>query len=651
MFLPPFPVLHRLIVCGQVGTFVLGYIWGLSQPHVFADTPLMLNKMPLSRRFAVDFSSCEALEFMEFVTFEDGHIVVMFRQFLHTHDLSLPVVACAQLHAPSSIEGILGPVRMRADVFEAACCPACGQVGKQCHCSFESYAPSTAVMKSTHTWNQFSGSFMHKARLGTIKLKMTAVLSGNVEMCIVHDEVPVVNVLQKGDTEYMRLLKRKAVHGIGVNVVMPRADTLMMAQSIENDFIDLHNSYVTRKRIRDTEAENAAGALLDEAVADQPFSLDLSLADDAFPDALNDRNKSDSLESVDEMLSIFPSIFSTATSPHHLSKRTAGKAFSIERVSSPLLPDLGNSVQPLPPEAGTELTSDLLLGPAFSVSSNSKTALHASRQGDIVNDIEEILSSSNPQTEIVEARPDMSTSLELLQARKRENVANVDTPATVVAPATTATVTESNKETAVSKEQPAMTQPTATRGKRAKPAAKRSKKLIGLGDNVADGDKKHACTVCGSRFKMRGDLLRHVKIVHEGKKMYTCDTCGKSFGHSGHLNRHISSVHLQQRRFKCQFCGFQFFQASHLQSHIAHIHAERKAFLCEECGFRAINQSGLKMHVEQMHAEGNENVRGVVQEYGEASTYEGSLGEHVPTALGNSSMVQRAEAVVAPLLR
>ena len=86
-----------------------------------------------------------------------------------------------------------------------------------------------------------------------------------------------------------------------------------------------------------------------------------------------------------------------------------------------------------------------------------------------------------------------------------------------------------------------------------------------------DDERKHKCTICEARFKNRGDLLHHVKVLHEGKCIYVFKTCGKSFGHSGHLNRHIQSVHLHQRRFKCQFCHYEFYKAWHLQSHIRHI--------------------------------------------------------------------------------
>lgn len=138
--------------------------------------------------------------------------------------------------------------------------------------------------------------------------------------------------------------------------------------------------------------------------------------------------------------------------------------------------------------------------------------------------------------------------------------------------------------------------------KRKKTIAKRSKAPTGS-ENGSDVEKKHACTICSSRFKMRGDLLRHVKVIHEGKKMYTCEICGKSFGHSGHLNRHVKCKHLAERRFQCQFCGFRFFQRSHLRSHIGHIHSGKKGHSCQECGFMASSKSALKNHMDEVHTQ------------------------------------------------
>lgn len=607
----------------------------------------MLNKVPTSRRFAVDFSNPVAFEFMEFVNFHDSKIVVMFRQFLHTHDFSLPVVACARLHAASRLKGTLGPVLMRADLFEAACCPACGHVGKQCYCSFESYAPNTSIRRSMHTWNQFSSAFLRKARSGTIKIRMTAVLPGLRQICVMDDEVPVFNVLQKGDTEYMRLMKRKAVHGLGITVIMPRADTLMMAQSVERDFIDLHNSYVVRKRIRDSDSQELAGALLDHVVADHPFSLDLSLAENTFPAARNGATKSDSLESVDEMLSIFPKIFSTATSPHYPFHAVGNKLLSLERSSSPLLPDLDDMMQPFSAGPDPKFTSHELQGAAFPTSNTSQSTLQACTRDDIVNDIEQILSSQVSRTKPAEVMPEMHAQLGLPQSLRETEA--VFAEAVEAKKAAEVGIAEMEPDNGTGKQE-AMPESSARTRKKAKTTAKRSKKSTGSENCVVDDDKKHACAACESRFKMRGDLLRHVKIVHEGKKMYTCGTCNKSFGHSGHLNRHISSVHLQQRRFKCQYCGFQFFQASHLQSHIRHIHAQ-KAFGCEECGFRGSSEEELKIHIADVHMERNSAARCTINGCGQSFAYQNDLAVHMVVAHINSSGIPTADAPVVSLPR
>eukprot|EP00171_Calliarthron_tuberculosum_P013792 IDg13792t1 len=136
------------------------------------------------------------------------------------------------------------------------------------------------------------------------------------------------------------------------------------------------------------------------------------------------------------------------------------------------------------------------------------------------------------------------------------------------------------------------------------PMAKRAKSSEEP-DSNADESRKHACGKCSKRFKMRGDLQRHVRTVHERKKIYTCKTCGKTFGHSGHLNRHNESVHLQLRRHKCALCGDQFFQASHLQSHIAHVHDRRRPFECKLCCLRLATENGLRNHLKNIHRAAN----------------------------------------------
>lgn len=113
--------------------------------------------------------------------------------------------------------------------------------------------------------------------------------------------------------------------------------------------------------------------------------------------------------------------------------------------------------------------------------------------------------------------------------------------------------------------------------------------------------RAHACARCPARFRMRGDLKRHVRTVHERERAHVCGDCGRSFGHSGHLNRHVASVHLNVRAHACGACGDRFFQASHLRSHIAHVHASGARFACALCKSCLATAGGLRSHMRSVH--------------------------------------------------
>lgn len=534
-----------LIVTSVSNGFVLGVLWGLGQPHVFAKTAIMLNKKPIARRFAIDVTVQDALEFMEFDTFEDGKIVVAFRRFLHTRDHALPCLATVDLHEASTVRNTLGPVIMRAEVLEAANCPSCGRAGASCMCEFLDYqSPSAPVKRKTFTWNDFTAQFMNKAQLGRIHMRILAFLPHVGEVEVFRSEVNAVNVLQKGDNQYLNLLRRKAVHGLGVSVVMPRADTFVISSAEENDYLSLHNAFLTRKRKRIESPTNVAW--------------------DNTPDV------QDSVFGIEDVFSILPDVLDTSITSIESEVEEEEGIFDMSTICTP-------------PVDNTPLTP--------------RTAQH--RQT-ILNDIEQILmpgpSRTGAVTQLVEASTQrIATSPPSVQddgtaAVVYDHSNDDDGSGTVGSVGTGGTVGAETSKSSIK---------TKRRGKR---KAGSEDFQTNYNNSVPiqteeDEERKHACTLCKSRFKMRGDLLRHVKIVHQGKKMFTCPTCGKQFGHSGHLNRHISSVHLQQRRFKCQLCGFHFFQASHLQSHINHIHNNaNKQFECNHCGIRLKNRSTLRTH-------------------------------------------------------
>jgi hypothetical protein len=228
--------------------FALGIVYGLAQPHVFARTPLMARSTPTTRRFAVDLNATSCLEFMELVHFDNAMVCCNYRQFLHIPDGSLPVVVRATLHAPSGSPGVLGPVVMRAEIFEAVTCPACRRDNYACQCPFEAKSRVLSQRVVTRSWTHFTSKFMRKARDGKIRLSLSAVVPAVGEVPVLTRDVDSLNVLVQGQSEYMTLMRRKAVHGLGISVTYPGHDAPLAAPAEAADYLALHNEHARRKR-------------------------------------------------------------------------------------------------------------------------------------------------------------------------------------------------------------------------------------------------------------------------------------------------------------------------------------------------------------------------------------------------------------------
>ncbi|PXF42271.1 B-cell lymphoma 6 protein-like [Gracilariopsis chorda] len=560
-----------LLVCGVSGTFVLGLLYGLATPHIFAKSPFMAGKRPLTRRFAVDLSQHDALEFLEIDSFEDGKTAVVYRRFLYTNDNSLPCVVAATLHLPCSIPYTLGTTIMRVDVLEAPACPNCGQCGKRCKCSFDSYAPTGAITHTCYSWNQFSAMFLQKARFAMIKYCITARVPNVGDVCISNTEIPVVNVIERGHKEYMNLLRRKAVEGLGLNVVMARNDSPLISSSTSNDFLDMHNQYIVRKRRErelDLIEDNYQGLISDPSSSSDPSSLtamtnnvlDITHRHHPIPPV---HTEGDADADILELITV-------------LAKDEPGSNFVLE---SQQIDNSGefDCASPFGAPPFTLTTTQSTHGP-------QEFDAGASSNSDILRDLESL----------VQTRMSISLSKSTAGTMAASTSAWQPSPNANPHSFSPINITVSSKSSAGSYQPAKKRRPSATSnttGRNSVPSSASS----GSADSETSG-KRHSCSHCNARFKMRGDLLRHIRTVHEGKKRYQCTYCSKAFGHSGHLNRHVQSVHLQLRRFKCEICGFQFFQASHLQSHMGHVHNPKKPYACNVCGVRVNSQTALRSH-------------------------------------------------------
>lgn len=80
------------------------------------------------------------------------------------------------------------------------------------------------------------------------------------------------------------------------------------------------------------------------------------------------------------------------------------------------------------------------------------------------------------------------------------------------------------------------------------------------------------CMKCGHRFRLKCNLMRHIKTVHEKLRPYPCPECGKFFSRRDNIKAHMNSVHKQLNQFPRARCGKSFAQEDLLKIHINKVH-------------------------------------------------------------------------------
>lgn len=577
-----------LIVCGTPGHFVVGVIMGLGQPHVFSQSPLMKDRTPLVRRFAVDLSRRACLEFMEFVLFADGKTVVFLRHFLHTPDYTLPVVAASRLYASRGPGIALGHEIMRAAICEKANCPSCKRPSGSCQCIAEQDAGKTPeLVLSTHSWTQYAASFIRKARRGWTRFALSADIPHVGPTVLTEAFFPSLTIVSFGDSPYMRIMQRRAVHSLGIGAITPRADIRMSAVATANDYLTMHSAFIMRKRPRKPTSPFTVHSSGASPRAPKPSAGDLPDPWGTLPRAAG------------------VSVHATSD----LAYRWQGAVPQIFNPSPLLVP--GSAELALDLALNTPVLEDPLVGvhreltPVFGSGITSNDNSVGVVGVDDFAAIDLAVDCTNPPlgctapsalTEAVAApviplleAPTAVASLPASNVTSWPGSLSLDA-AVVAHPAPNPALPPISLPLPPSAA--AALRPPRQR------AAKRAKRMP---SPDTDDERKHGCTRCGARFKMRGDLQRHVRTVHEGKKQHVCPTCNRTFGHSGHLNRHIESMHLNRRKHECKLCGDRFYQASHLQSHISHVHDRKKPFECHICALRLATESGLRNHLRNLH--------------------------------------------------
>ena len=73
------------------------------------------------------------------------------------------------------------------------------------------------------------------------------------------------------------------------------------------------------------------------------------------------------------------------------------------------------------------------------------------------------------------------------------------------------------------------------------------------------------CSVCEKKFKIKSDLIRHLKTHSEGVKemKHKCETCNKEFLRKDNQERHSRKC----SRFRCVVCHVRFLRIKDVNHH------------------------------------------------------------------------------------
>ena len=83
------------------------------------------------------------------------------------------------------------------------------------------------------------------------------------------------------------------------------------------------------------------------------------------------------------------------------------------------------------------------------------------------------------------------------------------------------------------------------------------------------GERPHQCSVCGRRFRLRKELVKHERFHSStDASAVRCDVCGLEVSN---LKRHML-VHSGDRPYGCEHCGKAFRRKEHLRAHCSRLH-------------------------------------------------------------------------------
>ena len=86
-----------------------------------------------------------------------------------------------------------------------------------------------------------------------------------------------------------------------------------------------------------------------------------------------------------------------------------------------------------------------------------------------------------------------------------------------------------------------------------------------------ENEKAHKCNRCDYASSIMSNLKKHIKVKHEGFKPHKCDQCQAAFSEKTGLKVHIANKHGDET-FRCEYCDRKFGVKGNVIRHVKNVH-------------------------------------------------------------------------------
>ena len=107
--------------------------------------------------------------------------------------------------------------------------------------------------------------------------------------------------------------------------------------------------------------------------------------------------------------------------------------------------------------------------------------------------------------------------------------------------------------------------------------------------------KNYKCEICDKFFYAKSCLKRHQSEVHGSQKV-RCNQCPLMFSNKGNMERHVKMVHEMIKNYKCESCTKSFFAKADQETYHSEVHDGQKV-KCNECSMMFTNKWNMVRHV------------------------------------------------------